>query len=114
MYGMVNRALESMVCKDYGEPTWEAIKQAAGVDIEIFVNNQSYNDDLTYQLVGAASKVLNLPPDTILEAFGVHWVLHTAAEGYGELLSAAGKTLPEFMLNLPWRNEGAADMVRGR
>ena len=101
MYGMVNRALESMVCKDYGEPTWEAIKQAAGVDVEIFVNNQSYDDDVTYQLVGAASKVLNLPPDTILEAFGVHWVLHTALEGYGELLRAAGKTLPEFMLNLP-------------
>lgn len=101
MYGMVNRALESMVCKHYGEATWEAIKQAAGVDIEIFVNNQSYNDDITYQLVEAASKVMNLPPATILESFGVHWVLHTAAEGYGELLRAAGRTLPEFMENLP-------------
>jgi len=101
MYGMVNRALESMVCKDHGEQTWEAIKEAAGVDIEIFVNNQSYDDDVTYQLVGAASKILDLPAATILESFGVHWVLFTAVEGYGELLQAAGKTLPEFMINLP-------------
>ena len=81
MYGMVNRALESMVCKDYGEPTWEAIRQAAGVDVEIFVNNQSYDDDVTYRLVAAASKTLDLPSATILEAFGVYWVLHTAVEG---------------------------------
>jgi hypothetical protein len=101
MYGMVNRALESMVCKDYGEPTWEAIKKTARVDVEVFVNNQSYDDDVTYQLVAAASKKLNAPAATILEAFGKHWVLHTALQGYGELLRAGGKTLVEFMLNLP-------------
>ena len=101
MYGMVNRALESMVCKNYGEPTWEAIKEAAGVNIEVFVSNQSYNDDVTYQLVAAASKVLDAPAQTILEAFGEHWILHTALEGYGEMMRSAGKSLPEFLLNLP-------------
>jgi hypothetical protein len=98
---MVNNALESMVCKNHGEPTWEAVKAAAGIDIDVFISNRSYNDDITYQLVAAASKVLDAPASTLLEAFGEHWVLHTAVEGYGSLMQSAGKTLPEFLRNLP-------------
>ena len=45
--------------------------------------------------------VLKMPADKILTGFGEHWVLHTAQDGYGGLMAAAGKTLPEFMRNLP-------------
>jgi hypothetical protein len=101
MYGMVNKAVEEMVCLHHGEATWEKIKAAAGVDIDVFMSNESYDDDITYRLVGAASEVLALPAEQILIGFGEHWVLHTAQEGYGGLMKAAGKTLPEFLQNLP-------------
>ena len=101
MYGMVNKAVEEMVCGNHGEAVWESIKQKAGVDIEPFMSNESYPDDITYRLVAAASEVLEAKPDDILEAFGEHWVLHTAQEGYGGLMRAAGKSLPEFLQNLP-------------
>ena len=32
MYGMVNKAVEDMVCRNYGAPTWERIKAQAGVE----------------------------------------------------------------------------------
>ncbi len=35
-----------------------------------------------------------------MEAFGEHWVLYTAREGYGELLSMGGRDLPTFLQNL--------------
>jgi hypothetical protein len=101
MYGMVNKAVEEMVCLNYGEATWEKIKAAAGVDIDVFMSNESYSDDITYRLVGAASEVLKAPAKQILIGFGEHWVLHTAQQGYGGLMAAAGKTLPEFLKNLP-------------
>lgn len=101
MYGMVNKAVEDMVRRNYGAPAWKLIREQAGVDIEVFLSNEPYPDEVTYRLVAAASQILRTPAADILEAFGEHWVLHTAREGYGPLLRAAGKSLPEFLLNLP-------------
>ena len=101
MYGMVNRAVEDMVRTHHGEAAWDWVKTAAGVDVEVFFSNESYPDALTYRLVEAASAVLGLPAAGVLEAFGEHWVLHIASEGYGGLMKAAGRSLPEFLANLP-------------
>jgi hypothetical protein len=101
MYGMVNKAVEEMVTNQFDEETWEKIKAKAAIEEEIFISNESYPDEVTYRLVAAASETLGLRPDQILEAFGIHWMLHTAPDGYGELLAAGGVTLSEFLLNLP-------------
>ena len=101
MYGMVNKAVAELVCSGFGEDKWEAIKEKAGVDVDFFISNESYPDDITYKLVGAASEVLGLPAGKILEVFGEHWILKTATEGYGDLMDASGKSLPEFLENLP-------------
>jgi hypothetical protein len=101
MYGMVNKAIEEMVCTLHGEEMWERIKEHAGVDVDVFITNEGYPDDITYKLVGAASELTGTPAGQILEAFGEHWVLKTAREGYGELMDAGGKDLREFLMNLP-------------
>lgn len=101
MYGMVNKAVEGMVCAQHGEQVWARIKARSGVDVEVFISNQSYPDDLTYRLVAAASAELGRPAEEILEAFGRHWVRHTAMEGYGALMEAAGDNLRDFLLHLP-------------
>lgn len=101
MYGLVNKAIEQMVCRDHGEAVWQSIKREAGVEVEAFVSNASYPDDITYRLVGAASKVLQAPVEDILSGFGEYWVLHTALESYGPLMRAHGKSAREFLLKLP-------------
>lgn len=100
MYGLVNRAVEQMVTKHHGAETWERIKAEAGVSELAFISNQQYADEITYRLVGAASRILATPAEQILEAFGEHWVLVTAQEGYGALMHANGRTLPEFLSGL--------------
>lgn len=100
MYGMVNKAVEEMVCRHHGEAVWERIKAKAGVDVDVFISNDPYPDEITYRLVVAASEIIGVPADRILEAFGEHWVLHTARDGYGGLMQAAGRSLPEFLKNL--------------
>ncbi len=101
MYGMVNRAIEEMVISAHGAEVWEQIKQKANVDEDVFVSTEGYPDAMTYSLVGAASEVLQTPAPVILEAFGKHWILRTAQEGYGDMMAAGGKTLREFLVNLP-------------
>ena len=101
MYGLVNKAIEDLVVTHFGEDKWEAIKSKAGVDVDVFVSNEAYPDDMTYDLVSAASEVLGASASSILIAFGEHWVLETAAKSYGSMMKAGGASLKEFLVNLP-------------
>lgn len=101
MYGLVNKAIEDMVCAYYDEDTWETIKEKAGLeDIDYFINMEGYPDDVTHRLVRSACEVLNMTSEEVLQAFGEYWVTFTATKGYGELMDSAGDDLPEFLNNL--------------
>lgn len=100
MYGLVNKAVEDLVKTNFGEETWEKIKAKASVNEATFASMQSYPDNITYNLVGAATEVLGISAAQVLETFGEYWVLYTAQEGYGDMLNMAGKSLPEFLQNL--------------
>jgi hypothetical protein len=101
MYGLVNKAIQDLITTRFGVETWEQIKQKAGVDTEVFISNDGYPDEITYQLVGASVEVLGLPAEQILIAFGEHWVVETAAKSYGPMMKAGGASLREFLVNLP-------------
>ncbi|MBD2244792.1 heme NO-binding domain-containing protein [Nostoc sp. FACHB-888] len=100
MYGLVNKAIQDMVCSRFGEETWKEIKHKAEVDIDVFLNMEGYPDDMTHKLVKAGSVVLSLSTQQIMQAFGEFWVQYTAQEGYGEMMDMSGDTLPEFLENL--------------
>ncbi|UBF26399.1 heme NO-binding domain-containing protein [Kovacikia minuta CCNUW1] len=100
MYGLVNKAIEDMVCRQFGEGTWKEIKQKADLEMDSFISMEGYPDDVTHKLVKAASEVLGLSAAEIMQAFGEFWVKYTAQEGYGEMMEMSGDNLPEFLENL--------------
>lgn len=100
MYGLVNQALEDFVRQGFGDASWNRVRDGAGISVDMFVSMDSYPDDVTYKLVGAATEVLGLDAAQILEAFGEHWVLYTAQAGYGEMLAMFGSDLRSFLNNL--------------
>lgn len=101
MYGIVNKAIEDLVTTHFGADKWNAVKIKSGVDVEFFISNEPYNDDITFKLAGAASEVLDMPIGDVLIAFGEWWVLKTGKEKYGGLMEAGGANLKEFLENLP-------------
>ncbi len=100
MYGLVNKALQDFVCRHHGEETWTRIRQRAGIKTPTFIGMQSYPDEVTYALVGAASAELSQPAGDLLERFGEHWMVFTAVEGYGDLLRCAGTNYIGFLSTL--------------
>ncbi len=100
MYGLVNQAIEELIVKAAGPEKWKAVKKLAGVEVDVFISNETYPDAMTYSLVTAAAEVLEKTSSEILAAFGEHWVA-TAIQSYGPLLKSSGKTLSEFLINLP-------------
>lgn len=101
MYGIVNQAIQGLVTENFGNEKWQLIKQRSGITHDYFISNESYDDDITYELVGAASEVLQLPAEEFLRAFGEYWILKTGYEKYGDLMKAGGANLYDFICNLP-------------
>lgn len=100
MYGLINSSLQSMIREKFGDEQWQAVLEESGVPEDSFLTMRSYDDSITYDLAGAASRVLDAPVDTCLEMFGEYWVLETASKSYGPLLDAAGNDLIEFLNNM--------------
>lgn len=100
MYGMVNQAIKDLVVSRFGEEPWTRICASAHIPQEDFIFMQYYPDQITYQLVGAASQELKLPAEVILKEFGKHWVLYTAKEGYGALMDLFGASYQHCLQNL--------------
>lgn len=100
MYGLVNKAVEQLVVENYGQDMWDDILDESGIDVDMFLSMEQYDDSVTYDLVAAASRVLDTSAEDILIGFGEYWTLYTAQEGYGDIMKMSGDTLPEFLTNL--------------
>lgn len=97
MYGLVNRALQQLVCARCGVAVWDEVRAHAGVKEEVFMRMDSYPDEVTHRLVAAASDVLETPAADLLKEFGRYWMKYTMVEGYGALLSDLGPTLHDAL-----------------
>jgi len=74
MYGMINKAIQELLTARLGEAAWKAICVRTNTD-PTFVTMAKYPDEVTYNLMAAASEALGLPADTLLEQFGEYWTL---------------------------------------
>lgn len=101
MHGAVNQAVEDLIVSTYDERTWLKIKKASGFTEEMFLSNEPYPDQLTFDLVVATNQVTGLGVEDILLALGEHWVLETGVNKYGALLKSGGNGFEEFIMYLP-------------
>ena len=99
MYGMVNDAVRGLVLKVFGDEAWQKIHKRANAP-ESFVPMKSYNDEVTYALVGAAVDVLKIDASDVLKTFGHHWVSDVATVHYGDLMANTGIGFVDFVKNL--------------
>lgn len=100
MYGLINNAMQSMIREKFGDDQWDRVQAASGVPEDSFLTMRSYEDAITYDLVGAAADVLGVPAEDCLVMFGEYWVLETASKAYGPLMDASGDSMVEFLGNL--------------
>ncbi|MGF1522602.1 MAG: heme NO-binding domain-containing protein [Leptolyngbyaceae cyanobacterium] len=100
MYGLINRAIQDMLCEQFGEEAWAEIRQHAGIQERFFLVLEPYPDEITHKLVASASQVLSVSPSEIMQAFGHYWIRYTGTVGYKEIIEMGGESLKEFLQNL--------------
>ena len=99
MYGLVNKAVESLVLSKFGQDTWDIIREKANISGPI-ISMKSYDDQVTYDLVGACVEVLEMSVEDVLHTFGEYWVLDVAVVNYSNIMDANGMGFVEFVKNL--------------
>lgn len=101
MYGIVNKSIEELVVHNFGAKKWEEIKTQSNLNIEYFISNESYDDDVTFILAQTIAEKLDIPLSEVMKSFGEWWILHTGRNHYGYLLESGGENFKSFLLNLP-------------
>jgi hypothetical protein len=97
MKGVVFNLLQQSVSERYGEDTWDALLDAAGLD-GAYTALGTYDDSEALKLVGAASDALNVGPDDVLRWFG-RSALPLLAGAYPTFFEGHGTTR-SFLLTL--------------
>ncbi len=102
MYGMVNKAAQEFIESQFGNETWQQVKQKADLGIlgSEFELLKQYPDQITYSIVDAASEILDLPTAAVLETFGEFWIGFARRSGYESLMDSAGTNIFEFLEGL--------------
>lgn len=114
MYGFVNHALELLVIRRFGQEKWEEVKREANLVMEgKFIIRNIYDDAATYNVVGAASKVLGLPAAFLLEEFGKMFFDFCKESGYTKILKVLGASTREFLQNLDALHDHLATIYPG-
>jgi hypothetical protein len=71
MKGIIFNLLEDIVRQHHGLDVWEAMLDLSGAS-GIYTSLGNYSDEEIFSLVGAASKILEIPPADVLRWFGRH------------------------------------------
>ena len=80
MYGIVNKAIEDLVVANFGLEKWEAIIERSGIEVDFFISNEAYDDEITFKLALAVAEEMNMPINEVLIAFGEWWIIKTTKE----------------------------------
>lgn len=104
MYGLVNKAIQGLVTQRKGSLAWSRIIEETG-GTSTFLSMETYPDSVSFALVGAAAKELEIDAAAFLKELGHYWVTYTGSEGYGDMFNLWGSDLRDFLSNLNLMHE---------
>lgn len=100
MYGMVNEGIRSFILKNHGAEAWRKICSKAGLEEQEFEKMFSYDDVITYDLVGAICDYTGLTAAEVLTVFGNYWVEFAGKSNFGSLMRLPGTSFLDRLKGL--------------
>jgi hypothetical protein len=102
MFGWFNDCAECLVVYKFDEETWRKVKVKANCEVADggFLRYKYYPDSDTVQLFVAASEVLGVTVDELLQAFGEYFIHYVQENGYSNVLECLGSNLRDWLSNL--------------
>ena len=101
MKGIINKGIQEMVEKKFGAQAWKKAKSLAGCEVPFFAISNDYPDEMTVDLIKAASEVSGLSMHTFMMEYGKFMAPNTLKEQYQPYYKLAGSSPREFLVNMP-------------
>lgn len=99
MKGVIFTFLADMVEEQFGIETWQNILDEASPEHKgVYIACESYSDEELMQLAGAACKLLDIPADKLLYAYGQH-LFGSFAKNYSNFMTPHTE-LKSFLLSI--------------
>jgi predicted Ser/Thr protein kinase len=92
MHGLILLQLQRFAQKQGSVATWDNILREARLPVKAYSPARVYDDEELFALVSAAGRLLNIPTETVLEAFG-EFIAPELIGLYGTLIESNWKTL---------------------
>lgn len=100
MKGIINKGIQEMIEMKFGKEAWQKIKKLSKCDEPFFTSSDNYPDEMSSNLVIAASNICSIPQDIFLVEFGKYWIPNIGAKSYPTVFSLAGKNAKMFLLSM--------------
>ena len=100
MYGMIHRAMRTMVHEELGEEAWLALEQKLKIGPMDLLTGKVYDDALTLDIITEAAAMLNLAVGQCLIEFGRYWIRYVDQGSLASVMNFTGQNLASFIKNL--------------
>ena len=70
MYGLIHAAIQQMVVERFGQDACLQVMTNSNTSPDAFMSTRSYDDSVTYGLVGAVAQLAEISTEECLEQFG--------------------------------------------
>jgi hypothetical protein len=80
MYGWIPNIIEKFILSGIdGDNSWQAVKLAANCEVpdDSWIFSEPYPDEWTFNLLSAASNILKVSEEELLEALGGHLIRYS-------------------------------------
>lgn len=112
MYGMINVYLKELISKEFNKEAWKIIAKKNGIENDIFIEMQVYEDDLTYGIVQSAVETCDISAEDFLEKAGQGWVTYTSQGSYSSFYKMYS-TMEGFLRDLNTIHEELGTVMEG-
>ncbi|XP_069975753.1 soluble guanylate cyclase 89Db [Penaeus vannamei] len=101
MYGMLLSSIMHFGQVEYGELTWERVKEEAGCKTTEFTNQKIYDDNLIIRLAEACANILGQGDHLdYLRVFGRWFVRFCSDRNYDKMLRITGRHFCQFLTEM--------------
>lgn len=106
MYGMIHRAIRSMIIEEKGEDVWNDLERRTGFSPAEMISGEVYSDEITLALLAAASDCMKISAEELLIRFGKFWIFFAERGSFSHIMDFTGKDIESFVANLDRMHEG--------
>lgn len=100
MHGLINRSVQSYVCRRYGTDFWVEVAERASLGFTSFEAMLTYDDAVTSRVLNALGDIVDRSRGEMMEDIGLYLVTDETLTGLRRLLRFGGVDFEDFLNSL--------------